>query len=168
MDKLGSLLVWLHISGNIVWIGSILAVGVILASPAGDLEGTANADPRSTLKIRGEIALRVYMRLAVPAFVLSFACGATRLLMNTSYYLVEHHWMHPKLLVAVAVIGLHHVIGARAKAASKADATRLRPDAPEERARGTVQEARSTAMLSAVLAVMAVLAAFFAIFRIPS
>jgi putative membrane protein len=135
-----SLLVWLHVTGNIVWIGAILAVGAILTSPAGDP------------KVRGELGLRVYLRLAAPAFVVSFVCGATRLVMNTSYYLVEHHWMHPKLLVALGVIGVHHVIGARAK----------------KLARGTVQEAGPTAMLSAVLALMAAAAAFFAIFRLPS
>jgi protoporphyrinogen IX oxidase len=152
MDKLGTLLVWLHLSGNIVWIGSILAVGAILTGSMG------------TQKLRGEIALRVYLRLAVPAFVVSFVCGASRMSMNTSYYLVEHHWMHPKLLAAVAAIGLHHVIGARAKAAAKAGD----PPAPGEQARGTVHEGRSTAMLSVVLAATAVLAAFFAIFRIPA
>lgn len=134
-----SLLVWLHVTGNIVWIGAILAVGAILTSSVGDP------------KLRGELGLRVYQRLAVPAFVVSFVCGATRLAMNTSYYLVEHHWMHPKLAVALAVIGLHHVIGARAK----------------KLARGTVQEAGATAILSTVLAVMAAAAVFFVIFRIP-
>ncbi|MCC6553608.1 MAG: CopD family protein [Polyangiaceae bacterium] len=133
-------LVWLHVTGNIVWIGSILAVAAIVTAPAGDP------------KLRGELALRVYLRLAAPAFVVSFVCGAARLGMNTSYYLVEHHWMHGKLAAALAVIGLHHVIGGRAK----------------KLARGAVQGSGPTAMLSAVLAVLAALAAFFAIFRIPS
>jgi protoporphyrinogen IX oxidase len=139
MDILGNAFTWLHVAANLVWIGSILAVGTILTAK----------EPAPA--VRGELALRVYQRLAVPAFVVSFACGASRLAMNTSYYLVEHHWMHPKLTVALVVIGLHHVIGARAR----------------KLARGTVQEAGPAGMLSALLAVMAVLAAFFAIFRLP-
>lgn len=134
------LLVWLHVVGNIVWIGAILAVGVTIAGRAGDA------------KTRGEIALSIYMRLAVPAFVLSFVCGAGRLLLDPSYYLKQHHWMHAKLPLALAVIALHHVIGGRAK----------------KLARGTVQDGGPVAILTAVLALAAVGAAFFAIFKVPN
>ncbi len=134
------LLVWLHVVGNIVWIGAILAVGVAISAPTGDP------------KTRGEIALRVYMRLAVPAFVLSFVCGAVRLGLNPSYYLKEHHWMHGKLPLALGVIALHHVIGGRAK----------------KLARGTVQDGGPAAILTLVLALAAVGAAFFAIFKVPN
>ena len=131
---------WLHVSGNIFWIGSILAVGVAILSAAGD--------PR----VRGEIALGIYRRLAVPAFVVSFLCGAIRLGMEPKFFLVEHHWMHAKLPLALAAIALHHVIGARAR----------------KLALGTVQEPGPTAILSIVLALTAVGAAFFAIMRLPN
>jgi len=137
--NVSTLLIWLHIVGNITWIGSILAVATIITSSAGD--------PRT----RGELALRVYTRLAVPAFVLSFVFGATQLAMNTSYYLVQTHWMHPKITVALVVIALHHVIGARAK----------------KLATGAVQEPGPAAIMAIVLAVMAAAAAFFAISRLP-
>jgi putative membrane protein len=133
-------LVWLHVSGNIVWIGSILAVGLTLASGRGEP------------KIRGEIASDIYRRLAIPAFVVSFLCGAIRLATDLSYYLKQHHWMHGKLLLALGVIALHHVIGARAR----------------KMAAGTVQDAGPAGILTAVLAVAAVGAAFFAIFKIPA
>jgi putative membrane protein len=132
-------LIWLHISGNIVWIGAILAVGVVLAAP----------EPGP--KARGEIARRVYGRLAVPAFVVSFVCGAARLLLDPALYLRQTHWMHAKLPLALGVIALHHVLGARAK----------------KMALGTVQDAGPAAILAGALAVMAVLAAFFAIFKVP-
>jgi protoporphyrinogen IX oxidase len=138
--NLGVALLWLHISGNVVWIGSILSVAVILT--AGALEP----------KVRGDIALRVYSLLSVPAFVLAFVAGTARLLLDPRYYFVEHHWMHGKLPFALAVIALHHVIGARAKKLS----------------RGTVQGAGPTAMLAAILAASAVIAAFFAIFKLPN
>jgi putative membrane protein len=138
--KLDLALIWLHVVGNIVWIGAILAVAIVLV-------GTA-PEP----KVRGEVALRIYMRLAVPAFVTSFVFGATRLLLDPALYLRQTHWMHAKLPMALAVIALHHIIGARAK----------------KLARGTVQDPGPTAILSIVLAAAAALAAFFAIFKIPS
>ncbi len=131
------LLIWLHVIGNLVWIGAILAVGVTILSKTGDP------------KTRGEIALGIYKRLAVPAFVVSFVFGAARLFSDPSYYLKQHHWMHAKLPLALIVIALHHVIGGRAK----------------KLARGTVQDAGPAAILTAVLAVAAMGAAFLAIYK---
>ncbi len=132
-------LVWVHIVGNLVWIGSILAVAVTITGQTGDA------------KVRGELGLRIYRMLSVPAFVLSFVAGTVRLLMDTKYYLSEHHWMHGKLLFALVVIGIHHVIGSRAK----------------KLARGTVQDAGPTATMALVFLVSAIIASFFVIFRVP-
>ncbi|MRG94343.1 CopD family protein [Polyangium spumosum] len=133
-------LLWLHVSGNLVWIGSILAVAFVLTAGGTDA------------KVRGALGERIYRTLSVPAFVLAFVTGLARLLMTTRYYFVETHWMHGKLLFALLVIGIHHVIGGRAK----------------KLARGTVQDAGPTAMMAVILAVSAVIAAFFAIFKLPS
>lgn len=133
-------LVWLHVSGNVVWIGSILAVGAVLTSSSGDP------------KTRGEVASRIYKLLATPAFALSFVSGVVRLSLNTSYYLKEHHWMHGKLLFALIAIGLHHVVGGRAK----------------KLASGAVQDAGPAGIMTVVLAFSAVAAVFFAIMRLPS
>lgn len=97
------LLVVLHVVGNLVWIGSITAVALVLSSARGDS------------KLRGEIGLELYRKLAVPAFVASFAAGLIRLILDTQLYLVVTKYMHPKLTLALVVIALHHVIGARAK-----------------------------------------------------
>lgn len=133
-------LIWLHVCGNIVWIGAILAVAVAILSPGG------------ASKAGGEIALGIYQRLAVPAFIVSFVCGAVRLGLDPAHYLRVHHWMHAKLPLALAVIGIHHVIGARAK----------------KLAQGTVQDAGPTGKLAVALLVSAVGAAFFAIFHLPN
>jgi putative membrane protein len=134
-----SALIWLHVVGNIVWIGAILAVARVIQSSV--------SDP----KTRGALALEIYKKLAVPAFILSFVCGATRLGLDPAAYLKQTHWMHAKLPLALGVIGLHHVIGARAKKLSL----------------GTVQDGGPTAILGIVIAVLAAGAAFFAIFKIP-
>jgi putative membrane protein len=133
-------LIWLHVSGNVVWIGSILAVAAVLASGKGEA------------RARGEIASDIYRRLAVPSFIVSFVCGAIRLGLDLSYYLKLHHWMHAKLPLALAVIALHHVIGARAR----------------KMANGAVQDAGSAGILGVVLAAAAIGAVFFAIFKIPA
>jgi protoporphyrinogen IX oxidase len=133
-------LVWLHVSGNLVWIGSILAVGVVMVSTVVES------------KVRGKLASDIYRRLAVPAFIVAFVAGMARLLLDPGYYLAQHHWMHPKLLLAFGVIALHHVIGARAR----------------KMALGSVQERGPAGILTVALAVAALGAAFFAVLKIPN
>lgn len=107
----GLLVNWLHIVANVLWIGSICGVAVVLAGPRPGSQGPAAAsDP----KVRGELAHRLYLALAAPAFAAAFLLGISRLVLDASYYL-KQPWMHIKLTLAVIVIALHHVIGARAK-----------------------------------------------------
>jgi putative membrane protein len=100
---LASLFVFLHVAANVVWIGSILAVAVIATATDGDG------------KTRGILGARVYRQLSAPAFGISFLAGAARLVPDAHYYFVATHFMHGKLTFALAVIALHHVIGARVK-----------------------------------------------------
>ena len=93
----------LHVCANLIWIGSISAVGLILR------------DVPAAARDRGRMALSVYRALAMPAFVVSFVAGSGMLLLEPRYYFVQTHWMHAKLLLAVGVIALHHWLGARAK-----------------------------------------------------
>jgi putative membrane protein len=97
-------LVALHVAANLVWIGAILSVALALVSRAGDG------------RVGAQIAYELYRRLAVPAFVVSFLAGVSRLVLSLDLYFVETKYMHGKLLFAAIVIALHHVIGARAKA----------------------------------------------------
>ena len=103
----------LHMAGNLLWIGGIAAVAVALATA-----GTAST--------RRSVALAIYKRVAVPGFIASLLGGGVQLFMNTSLYFVQSRWMHPKLTLVVAVIALHHILGARAK--------RLSEDGPSKRA----------------------------------
>jgi putative membrane protein len=97
-------LVAVHVAANLVWIGSILSVALVLVSRTG--EG----------RVAPQIAYELYRKLAIPAFVVSFVAALTRLLLSLDLYFVETKYMHGKLGFAVIVIGLHHLIGARAKA----------------------------------------------------
>lgn len=132
-------LIWLHVTANLFWIGSITGVGLLVLA-----EGT---EP----KVRGALAASLYRRVAAPAFVVSFLAGAARLFADTAYYFKQTHFMHGKLLFAVIVIGLHHVIGARAKKLESGEAS----------------DAGPTKALLGALAVCAAAAAFSAIFKLP-
>lgn len=134
-----ALLVWVHLGANLVWIGSAVAMGLVMASKDGDP------------KLRGALARRIYTRAAMPAFVVSFVAALLRTGMDLKYYFVQHHWMHGKLLFALAAIAIHHILGARAR---KMEA-------------GSMQEAGPSAMLTIVFAVSAIIAAFFVILRFP-
>lgn len=113
----GLLVNWVHIVANVLWIGSICGVAVVLIGPRPGATAKAS-DP----EVRGALAHRLYLSLAAPAFVASFLFGISRLVLDASYYL-KQPWMHIKLTLAVIVIGLHHVIGARAKKMAQGNVT---------------------------------------------
>jgi putative membrane protein len=136
--KVDLALIWLHVVGNVFWIGSIVAVAVVLLADKPDA------------KARGALAHMLYLRLAAPAFVLSFVAGLARFMMDIGSY-GKTPWMHIKLTFALVAIGLHHVIGARAKKMANGDAA----------------DAGPTRGLMIGLAVCVVAAVFLVIMRIP-
>lgn len=125
-----------HVTANVFWIGAIVAVALVMLADAGDP------------KTRGSLAHRIYMRAAVPGFVLSFLFGVGRLALDASIYM-KQGWFHAKLLFALIVIALHHVIGAKAKRMAKGDA----------------DDAGQTGPLAIALAIAGALAAFVAVWR---
>ena len=134
------MLVWLHVGGNLVWIGAVVAMGFILTQKATDA------------KVRGALARGVHLKLAMPAFLVSFVAALLRTGMDLKGYFVLHHWMPGKLPFAVAVIALHHILAARAR---KMQA-------------GSMQEAGPSGMLTIVFAACAMIAAFFAVVQFPN
>lgn len=100
---IANFLVVLHVTANLLWIGSIACVGWLVAA-------AARADNASA----ATLARGLYLRVAVPSFLASFVFGASRLLMDPAYYM-HLHWFHAKLTTVLIVIALHHIIGARAK-----------------------------------------------------
>lgn len=135
-----SLLVWLHVAGNLVWIGAVVAMGFVLVAKEGDA------------KVRGGLARAIHLRVAMPAFTVSFVAAVIRTGMDLKGYFVQHHWMHGKLLFALAAIAIHHILGARAR---KMQA-------------GSMQEGGPSGMLTVVFTVSAIVAAFFAVTHFPN
>jgi putative membrane protein len=140
-----TVLTWLHVAANVFWIGAIAAVAVVIMVQGPDAAGHPHPEP----KVRGQLARAIYARLAAPAFVVSVAAGAARLFSDTAYYFKQTHFMHAKLLFAVVVIAVHHVIGARAKKLES----------------GEAKDAGPTGILLGVLAVCAIAAVFTVRFR---
>jgi putative membrane protein len=105
------LLVAVHVLANVVWIGALLSVALIAG------RAPFVADPADV----GLLARRVYARLAVPAFLISFAAGAGRIALAPQAY-AHLPWFHMKVAFAVVVIVLHHVIGGRARRVANGDA----------------------------------------------
>jgi uncharacterized membrane protein len=100
----------LHVVTNLIWIGSILAVAVLLARGPGGA------------RQRGEAGRVVYRWLAGPSSGLALALGLIELGMNPTLYLKATHWMHGKLPLAFIVFGLTHALGARSRRMASGEA----------------------------------------------
>ncbi len=119
---MSDLVLAVHVAADVVWIGAIVAVAIVLSSTAGDAP------------VRGKLGLSIYRSLAAPAFSVAFVAGAVRLAQNSSFYFQQTHFMHAKLTLALGVIALHHILGARAKRMASGQAA----DAGPARALGVV------------------------------
>lgn len=114
METLDLALIAVHVVAVVVWIGSLAAIGLVVSAPSGDD------------KTRGSIARRIYLKAAVPAFLLAFGAGLARLLRGWHESNVSSagavaggyakaHWMHAKLTAVLVVVALHHIVGARTR-----------------------------------------------------
>lgn len=99
----------LHVVTNLIWIGSILAVAVLLARGPGDATQ------------RGGAGLVVFRWLALPSSSLAVVIGLAQLAMNFELYMRLTHWMHAKLPLSLVVLGLTHALGARARRMSSGE-----------------------------------------------
>ena len=146
-----SLLVTLHVMANLVWIGAIASVGWLTRHAGALADGKEREGARAVSRVAYEL---LYKRVAVPAFGISFVCGLARLFKTTDYYM-HAPWFHAKLLFAFVVIGLHHVLGARARRMAQAAAT----------ADGSMQGAGVSGILTGALLASAFLAVVFVVFQ---
>ncbi len=115
MSPLPAVFVSLHVLADLLWVGSVVTIAFIL--------GRATPEP----KVRGELAYSVYKKLANPAFLLAFTLGMVQLVMNLAYYFKATKFMHGKLLFALFVIVIHHIIGARARKMAQGEKTDAGP-----------------------------------------
>jgi protoporphyrinogen IX oxidase len=125
MEKLDLVIITVHVLAVVVWVGSLVGVGLV---------ATAKGDAGIDSKIRGALARRIYQRASVPAFVVAFGAGLFRLLRgwNEGYptqfgtwsnAYAKSPWMHAKLTMALVIIALHHIVGARTRKMANNGAT---------------------------------------------
>ena len=114
MDDFSLIVIALHVAAVVAWIGGDLAMAIVATSAEGDD------------KLRGKLARKLYSSIAAPGFTLAFALGLYKLLTGWRAATVDANgivaggyakapWMHVKLTLALIVIAVHHVMGARAK-----------------------------------------------------
>ncbi|MFO0662690.1 MAG: hypothetical protein U0174_02005 [Polyangiaceae bacterium] len=127
-------LISIHVIFNLIWVGSICGVGFLLQKKAPAL------------------ARDLYKSVANPGFFGSFAAGVALVSLDTAAYM-RAHWFHGKLTAVVAVIALHHIIGARAKRESLASES------------VSMQTGGRGAMLVGAFLLCAALAVVFVIFK---
>jgi protoporphyrinogen IX oxidase len=143
-----SLFVTIHVIANLVWIGSIVSVGVLLSTMTAENSQSVAA-----------CAYKIYLRVSTPAFGVSFLFGVARLMQAPATYM-HLHWFHAKLTAVLAVIALHHVIGAKAKRLREPAAAAQNNDAPR-----SMHSGKSSAILTSALLACASLAVAFVIFQ---
>ncbi len=90
-----------HVIGNLVWTGALLGAWQVASSR------------ELPSKSAGLLARRLHKKLTIPAFFLVLAAGIARLTLDPDLYFHATHFMHVKLTLALVLIGLHHVAGAR-------------------------------------------------------
>ncbi len=103
---------WLHVSGNLVWIGSTMAVGMLL--------GRAPDQARW-----------LYLRIVNPAQLVATVFGLGMLLMDFPHYM-HQHWMHGKLFVALLAIGSDPCPGRPGPPAERGSGRGRRPEHVEQ------------------------------------
>ena len=143
--EIRTLFVAIHVMANLVWIGSIASVGWLVAAAA------KSNDKSSAVLARG-----LYLRVAMPAFLVSFLAGLIRVVLDPAYYM-HLHWFHGKLTFALAVIAIHHVIGARSR--------KLVLASTQENPSGSMQVGKSGGILAGALLAFAFLTVVFVIFK---
>jgi putative membrane protein len=147
--EIKTLLVALHVMANLVWIGSIASVGWLVAAAA-----------KSTDRSSAVLARGLYLRVAMPAFLVSFLAGVLRVVLDPAYYM-HLHWFHGKVTFALVVIALHHIIGARSRKLAVAAALPASTENPS----GSMQVGKSGGILAGALLAFAFLTVVFVIFK---
>ncbi len=88
----------IHIYGMLTWVGSLVGLSFILK------QHTKAAKAAYDDFIQLEKGTAMAMDIGATVVI---ACGLAMLLSNTSIYLKGQGWMHAKLLLVAALIGLH-------------------------------------------------------------
>jgi len=104
------LLVAIHVFADMLWVGSIVAVGALIA-----------AKDSTVLVSRAGDARWIYRRLAAPAFVVAFVMGIACIFADPTHTVMKIPSMHVKLTLAAGVIALHHWIGASSRRIASGD-----------------------------------------------
>ena len=107
-----------HVLGIMLWTGGLMAASLALAQHAQQ----TNAEARAAFAALEKKFLRA---VADPGAALAILAGGALISTNSSYYL-SARWLYGKLFFVLLLIGLHGLLGVRAKryAAGSIEVTR--------------------------------------------
>jgi putative membrane protein len=101
---------FVHVLGNILWLGGGLAAAVTLLLLAGEA--------KETKKAAAHAMRRLILMVVTPGMVLSFAGGLTNLLMFWDALYKKAPWMHTKLLIGLIAAAISGVLSGKLRKAA--------------------------------------------------
>jgi len=112
----------IHLTAVILWLGALMGLGLILSLA---LHEGANKDRL------GALAKQWYLRLNVPAMGIALAAGISLIVLQEAGFFRTAGWLHTKLLLVLALVGLDHAMMHRARRISNPkEGKPLKPPAP--------------------------------------
>ena len=96
-----------HLTGLVLWVGSLLVVTHVLAAHSGE----ASPEARATM---GRLEAKLLKGLAHPGAALMALSGVV--LLSLEPHALREHWLHIKLLLVVVLVALDLRVHFRARA----------------------------------------------------
>jgi putative membrane protein len=96
-----------HLTGLVLWVGSLLVVTHVLAAHSGE----ASPEARATM---GRLEAKLLKGLAHPGAALMALSGVV--LLSLEPHALREHWLHIKLLLVAALVALDLRVHFRARA----------------------------------------------------
>jgi putative membrane protein len=100
-------LIVIHVTGIVLWIGGLMAASFALAQHTQE----TNPDARAAF---AKLEKKILRAFADPGAALAIVSGIALIWTNSSYYL-NARWMHGKLALVLLLVGMHGLVGVRAK-----------------------------------------------------
>jgi uncharacterized membrane protein len=108
MQRVTLVLLALHVLANLLWVGSLVSITRVITSAVGE--------PDAVRARFAAVARRIYRTVASPWMGIATLTGLAMIGVAQGAYF-RFGWFHGKFTVALVMLGLHFVLGARVKAA---------------------------------------------------
>jgi putative membrane protein len=104
---MASWLIAVHVTGVVMWVGSLLAVALVLAQHTQE----TGAEARATL---AKLERKILRAVSDPSATLAILAGIAIVWTNSGYYL-HARWLHLKLIFVLLLVGATVLLGINTK-----------------------------------------------------